>query len=585
MRNIILSILLLFCAANFQTTYAQNYEAPPVSISSEKIRMDGRLYYQHKVLDRQTLFSISKAYGVSIEEITGVNPSLADGQLKSGSIILIPVSTESGNSQRTQDRQKDTVTAARQTVPEEDRKHEEPASEKYDGIDYSIHIVKWYESLRSISKKYGISEEILAEFNNLESTLLKKRQKLRIPDKEFLPELAKTVSVPERNTELPSDGNLTTEEGEKGTDRELAELIAGNRRQTVRIALILPLDCTTDGSGGNVNYMDFYSGALLASKSLSEAGMKLELKVIDSKEYVSHTDIALSGILDDCHFVIGPIHKKSLVEILPYCKDKGINVVSPLDPKASSLLAEYTNLFQAPVSTASQFQSIAEWIRTYKGSSSPAIVISESAGNRGDELEMATNALTAKNIGYKTFSYNILQGRGVDVSISNLISKTETNHIIIASENEAFVNDVIRNLNTIATMFKYEIRTYATSKVNHFETISADNFHNTNLHLAMGYYIDYDEAETVRFISEYRALFNTEPSQFAFQGYDMLKYFATLSIADRIIFDEYPEKPMLQSNIEFKRVSGSDTGTLGGYENVATRNIIFGSNYSVKIEK
>lgn len=574
MKNILLSILLLLCAADMSMVFAQNYDAPPVTISSDKIRMNGKLYYQHRVLDKQTLYSISKAYNVSMEEITEANPTIVDGQLKSGSIIMIPIK----------------ITEAKETEPQKKQEEpetiiqEKPVPDKYDGIDYSIHIVKWYESLRSIAKKYGISEEILVEFNSLESTLLKKRQKIRIPDKEFIGELQRltggtaTVQEPQDSKSEPAQTESVN------TDPELGELIAQNGRSTVKLALILPLDCTHDGSGGNVNYMDFYSGALLAAKRLSEAGMRMEIEVIDSEEYESHLAIAESGILDDCSYVIGPVHRKNLAEILPYCLEKDIKVVSPLDPKAASLLADYPNLFQAPASTAAQFENIAEWIRTQRRNS-PVVVISETAGNRGEELEMATTALKAKNIDYKVFSYNILQGRGVDVSISKLLDKSGKSHIIIASENEAFVNDAIRNLNTIATMFKYDISTYASSKVNHFETISADNFHNTDMHMAMGYYIDYDDKETMRFVGEYRALFNSEPSQFAFQGYDMVKYFATLSISDKIMIDDYPEKHMLQSNIEFRRVSGNDIGTLGGYENSATRNIIFGSNYTIRIEK
>lgn len=587
MKNILLSILLLLCAADMSMVFAQNYDAPPVTISSDKIRMNGKLYYQHRVLDKQTLYSISKAYNVSMEEITEANPAIADGQLKSGSIIMIPVAENSDNNGKTKiPEAKETVPLKKQEEPEA-TSQQKPVPDKYDGIDYSIHIVKWYESLRSIAKKYGISEEILVEFNSLESTLLKKRQKIRIPDKEFIGELQRltggTGTVQERkdSSSEPQPDESAKADPELG---ELGELIAQNGRNKVKLALVLPLDCTHDGSGGNPNYMDFYSGALLAAKRLSEAGMRMEIEVIDSEEYDSHLAIAESGILDDCSYVIGPVHRKNLAEMLPYCLRKGIKVVSPLDPKAASLLADYPNLFQAPASTATQFENIAEWIRTQK-CESPVIVISETAGNRGEEPEMATNALKAKNIDYKVFSYNILQGRGVDVSISKLLDKSCKSHIIIASENEAFVNDAIRNLNTIATMFKYDISTYASSKVNHFETISADNFHNTDMHMAMGYYIDYDDEETMRFVGEYRALFNSEPSQFAFQGYDMVKYFAALSISDKIMVDDYPEKHMLQSNIEFRRVTGNETGTLGGYENSATRNIIFGSGYSIRIER
>ena len=73
---------------------AQEYTQTPVTISKEKVRgSDGNVYYSHVVLDKQTLFSISKAYGVTIEEIYDANPAanLRTEGLKKNAIILIPV--------------------------------------------------------------------------------------------------------------------------------------------------------------------------------------------------------------------------------------------------------------------------------------------------------------------------------------------------------------------------------------------------------------------------------------------------------------------------------------------------------------
>ena len=62
--------------------YAQEYENTPVTISSEKVKVDGKVCYSHIVLERQTLFSISKAYNVSLEDIYKYNPSVKENGLK-----------------------------------------------------------------------------------------------------------------------------------------------------------------------------------------------------------------------------------------------------------------------------------------------------------------------------------------------------------------------------------------------------------------------------------------------------------------------------------------------------------------------
>lgn len=570
----LISVLLL-SVISLNHICAQVYEPAPVTVSTEKIRMDGQLYYVHKVVEKQTLYSIAKAYGVSTEDITAVNPELKDGgSLKTGSTILIPASPVSKQADAAAEAKKENVQAP----------SNEKDSDRFDGIDYFTHKVKWYENLQSIAKKYGVSQELIIEFNNLESIYVKKRQILKIPDPEFIARAEALVSGEKSGTEETAPASDTEEKAAAVSLEEPENLFfnsASPRGAQVTISLVLPLECSLEGSGGNTNYMDFYSGALLAAKSLNDRGIKLEINVIDTQEYNSSSDIAESGILDGSAYVIGPVHAREIAGMLPYCKRKGIATVSPLDHKALELAYEYDNLVQIPVSAASQFNDIASWINEDKAGGT-VLVLSEVGGTGGPEKEMAENALARIGMEYKTFSYNILQGRGVEHSISGLLDINAVNHIVIASENEAFVNDAIRNINTLCTVGKYNIRTYGTAKVRSFETIETEHFHNVNLHLSMGYYVDYNSRETMRFLGQYRAVFNTEPSPFAFQGYDAFMFFATVASLQNgpepIRLEDMPCMRLLQSDMKFERVSEN-----GGYENKAARRIVFLNDYTVKL--
>ena len=79
------------------------------------------------------------------------------------------------------------------------------------------------------------------------------------------------------------------------------------------------------------------------------------------------------------------------------------------------------------------------------------------------------------------------------------------------------------------------------------------------------------------FLLKYRALYNTEPSQFAFQGYDIAHYFISLchkygkDWTDKI---EESEKAMLQSTFKYLK-----QGT-GGYINNGVRRITYGPNWT-----
>ena len=61
---------------------AQEYVSTPVEISKEKVKIEGKVCYSHIVQEKQTLYSISKAYGVSIEDIYKFNPSVREAGLK-----------------------------------------------------------------------------------------------------------------------------------------------------------------------------------------------------------------------------------------------------------------------------------------------------------------------------------------------------------------------------------------------------------------------------------------------------------------------------------------------------------------------
>ena len=91
-RTIIANIMVAFAlaCAGVPSIYAQEYISTPVTVSKEKVRVNGKVCYSHIVREKQTLFSIAKAYGVTVEDIYSFNPTLKETGLKKNAIILIP---------------------------------------------------------------------------------------------------------------------------------------------------------------------------------------------------------------------------------------------------------------------------------------------------------------------------------------------------------------------------------------------------------------------------------------------------------------------------------------------------------------
>ena len=540
-RFLLASALILIIPA---AASAQEYESTPVTISKDKVRVDGKVCYSHVVLERQTLYSISKAYNVSIEEIYRYNPSVKEEGLKKNSILIIPVQE------------------AQTAVQTETPAASEPSAPEVQTAE-RIHVVKWYEDLDVIAEKYGVSVEAIMKANGLTGRKLSKRQKLVIPFASETEEIAEEITAAEPETDE------VQEEAPAEEDKIDFGWLFPNRE--VSVSLLLPLKAT--GSSSSQNNMDFYSGVLLATYALAEEGVKTELSVYDvadgnfpvTKERLEGSDL-----------VIGPISSGDLgrvFELAPEAKA----VISPLDPRAESLVSAHGNMIQAPVPHRLQYEDLAAWIKEDKGYSDRVIVITEKGARANEAVSLMTAAIDSTGISYSPFSYSILEGRNVTEPLSRLMNENGTNRVLIASESEAFVNDVVRNLNLLIHK-KYDIVLYAPSKIRGFETIEVENFHNTKLHVSLGYYIDYTDKKVMDFIMKYRALYNAEPSQFAFQGYDIASYFIRLFSR---YGDRWPSKigseemSMLQSTFKCSRNEDE------GYINTGVRRIVYGNDWSV----
>lgn len=554
MGNIVLKtfsrLLLAFILTAFipAAASAQEYESTPVTISKDKVRVDGKICYSHVVLERQTLFSISKAYNVSIEEIYRYNPSVKEEGLKKNSILIIPV----------QDTQ--TVTAsekAAETAPE--TKPAAPEAQKTE----RIHVVKWFEDLDVIAEKYGVSVEAIMKANGLKGRKLSKKQKLVIPFTSEIDDVVEEAAAAETETDEVQE--------EVPAEKEKADFGWLFPNREVSVSLLLPLKAT--GSSSSQNNMDFYSGVLLATYDLAEEGVKTELSVYDvadgnfpvTKERLENSDL-----------VIGPISSGDLGRVFDTAPDAKA-VISPLDPRAESLVATHGNMIQAPVPHKLQYEDLAAWIKEDKKYTDRVIVITEKGARANEAVSLMTAAIDSTGISYSPFSYSILEGRNVTDPLTRLMTENGTNRVLIASESEAFVNDVVRNLNLLIHK-KLDIVLYAPSKIRSFETIEVENFHNTKLHVSLGYYIDYSDKKVMDFIMKYRALYNAEPSQFAFQGYDIANYFIRLFSR---YGDRWPSKidseemSMLQSTFKCSRKEDQ------GYTNTGVRRIVYGNDWSV----
>ena len=546
--------------------YAQSAE---VKVSREKVRFEGKVYYSHIVLEKQTLYSIAKAYEVSIEEIYAANKGLEEKGLKKDEVILIPIKEDTAQT-KAEDSSKKKKTSAKVTYTGESIKH----------------TVQWYEDLNSIARKYGVSEQAIIQVNNLKYEAVKARQVLIIPleevkiEEEVVPEVKEEEPVvieevvPEVKEEVVEE--VVKEVVEEVVDSTEMVPVIYAPKNDITIMLMIPLKAS---SGGSNNYMDFYSGALLAAKDEAEKGIHINLNVIDVASGIP------SGIedreYDAADVIIGPVSPTALQTVLDKVQDNKY-VVSPMDPKAESLLQTNGNLIQAPTPSGRQIEDLLEWIKSEESESDRVVVIYEKGSKEVADSSEINKAIEKSGLKVQRLSYGILEGRDIQGSLEKLMNFEGTNRVIVASDKEAFVSDAIRNAGLMLKK-EYRMQLFAQSKVRSFETIETDNLHSSNTHMSLTYYVDYDNNAVKSFLMKYRALYNTEPTAFAYQGYDLLSYFAGIiseygdNWADKL--EEREEIKLLQENFKFKK-----TSVEGGYVNQSIKRIVYGQGYKISCQ-
>ena len=566
MKRIAILVLSAFLASFGGTAFAQDnnggYVPTPVTVSKEKVKLNGKIYLSHVVLERQTLFGIAKAYGVSVDEIYEANPALRETGLQKNAIILVPFKEG----------------AAEAAAQAQEAESETPTT-------YIEHTVRWFEDLDDIAKKYGVSARDIMELNGLKNKKLQTRQVLKIPVRgEGVPAVADT---PEKElTEEAQEGPSTAQEAvseEAGADpapldnpqrphQTDSSFLAWTSRDQVNMSLILPLNA--GGKVSEVN-MDFYSGVLMAVKDLEAEGLKVNLNVYDLSAGIPPIDALVK---DD--FVLGPVASRDIEAILQRV-DGQVPVISPLDQKAGTLAANYSNFIQAPTPVENQYDDLGRWVKEdYKEGERILFISEKGAGNVTASVAIRT-AMAQQDLPYEILSYAIVEGRGIPNILTEKMAKGVVNRVVVASESEAFIGDVIRNLGIM--MGKgYDIVMYAPSKARTFDTIDGSAYHQASLHISTSYYVDYDSPVVDGFVKAYRALFQTEPSQFAFQGYDCTRYFVSSCARygyawTRMLGNN--KVSLLHTDFQFSS-NGNDN-----HQNTAVRRIVYQKDYMTTLQK
>lgn len=625
----ILLICLFFGAVNF--TKAQSAK---VELSHNKVVVGGQTCFLHLVKEKQTLFSISRAYGVDLAVILQVNRK-TEATVNIGEVLRIPVVDSK------------TVLAPDLVKKEDDK--------------FFYHIVKKGDTLFSLYKKYGVDIAMIKSSNpNMGANLrlgsivkvpkiTKKPQLSQVPkhdknyyyyvikqgdtesaiSRQFFMKLRKFrklnpklknnalkigdwVRIPRYlvpleyfvEKEAPKD---TLSEVHQVVDSVVSEVTFKPKIQNkIRIALFLPLYLdANDSINRSVTYKDaieivterdprilyskshdfirFYQGVLLAVDSLQKEGLSVDLHVFDTEKNPKRVERILTGLqYTDLDFIIGPVYQSTFSVVADFAQRRRIPIISPLSPKNSEL---QTNPFVIQLNTSinSICGKISDFV-CYDLDTRNLIVVHPDRYEHLNEFQLVTDIernmfekgkyWENDEMTYKKISFDEYGLFGIE----RMLSDTVENVILIPSTKQPYVENIISNLNVLSQRF--DIRLMGFPVWQRYNSLDAEIFYNLNLSVITPYNIDYKESKVDSFVSDFRDKFKCEPNDFSFRAFDLCRYFSKAVSRFGHDFPDHLNKmnmDLLQSNYHFKRVNA-----FGGLENQGIQIVNYSRDFRIR---
>ena len=454
------AVIMLLCMA--VPAFGQQYQVPEITVSKDKVRVDGKSYYAHVVTAKQTLYSIAKVYGVSLQDIYDANRNLdlESKGLKAGQVLLIPVvaasaasasavASEGGEAKSAENASAPGGEGIGGTPLGGDALPDQPAPQEQDG--------------RSLFPKLRELLETLASTPGEDSTFV--------------------ADIPE----------------------------------VINVSILLPF-----GAGGvaDSKSVDFYSGALLAARDLGNKGIRMEINAYD----IAGGKLSYS-MVNNADVVLGPVSEADVMAAARMA-NVGRYVISPLEPRTAGM-ADTLRVIQAPTPARAQAEDAVRWAVADMVPGDSLVLIREKGKTPGETAQALIKALKESGHRYATISYDLLDGLQIQPVFVEKSSPNATTRYLIASDEESFVNDAVRNINLMAYK-KQAVALYGPSRLRSYATIETENLHNVCSHVSATYQTDYMSPSVQAFIMAYRALYGAEPNQFAFHGYDCLTYFVTM---------------------------------------------------------
>lgn len=534
-----------------------------------------RQVIEHQVVAKQTLYSISKMYGVEKEEIIRLNPEIENGIIKIGQILRIPVSDKT--KAQVQDNVAKQINSDKTTVQHE-VKAQQPVLPKKKYVTYEVKSRK--ETLYGISKQFGVSINEIIEANPYAQDGIKKGDILQIPVvEENIPktsgsDILHIVKPKETIYGISKQYNITKEDLLRANPKLENGLMIGDtilitssspqptttptdnnaivQKATYRIAYMLPFSAEEDKNSTNIDrFIEFYRGSLLAMEKIKEQGISLEVYTFDTQLGTTKiNDILKNGISKTVDMIIGPAYPEQVAIVADYAKKNNVIQIVPFTSQISNS-DRFALQYQFNPSSADLDKAIINNILDKHRTDNVFIVNFASQNSKSYHLpERLEKALKSNSIKYTKLKANSLTADNISA-----LNRNANNLIVLSScstqEFKDFVGAVSADNKNYTFVVENDIFNYAKAD----KSLKNKNFVTYSL---------FNATPEDKYLNAYSRYFTVRTQQstpnYDLLGYDITLYFCkALQPNKQLIFPQ--DVALQQSTFNFTKQNNAFLNT------------------------
>lgn len=495
----------------------------------------------HTIQPGETLYRLSKQYRLPAQAICTANPGLSADNFKVGQVIVIPQADSN-------------ATAAQPTsvaTPKREASQRTQNATQRDCQD--IHKVMRKETIYSICKEYGITEEeLIAENPELKTENLKKGKYLRIPYPKKVKEELRRQATEERNSKLSNAEYFD----------EIKKTWHTGRLGSVNVAVILPFILDAQNNNEQKRMVEYYEGFLMAVDSLKREGYSFNVHTYDSKGAgMSIRPILNRSEMEKMHLIIGPVHANQVTEASDFAKKHNIRLVIPFSSKTNEVY-NVPSIYQINTPQSYLYSEVYEhFLRIFRQDSPRIFFVDTDDGNneKADFIKGLKGELDQAGLSYQT----IKAAPNAEPNLKEIVATDRANLFIPISGTSLALNRLFPYLKQLRLelpecpiqLFGYpEWQTYTNDYINEFyafDTYFYGSFYANNLSTAMA---DFQRS----FHNWYgQTMMNTYP-KYAILGFDTGYYFLKgLSLYGNGLEENLSrlDIPTIQTSFKFERVN------------------------------